>query len=240
LGGDLSDEQLRKKRPQFAALATLIGEAARAFQHDKVPIILLARPGRFGSTGDHRLRHGEVEYRHVGQAIEKLVAGFKLRKVALVGGSGGSSAIMGALSLGMKAGNCILAASGGYEHPEQLKAKLREYEAVGRVLDKGQKEDWQKALFSHRKAVTGISRDISRRIFLIGDTIDPYTPFAQQLRYAQLLQVTGHNVRMIEARSRRGDDHSFTYESLRAAASCLSGESDSRIVRLLGGIDRTP
>jgi hypothetical protein len=45
---------------------------------------------------------------------------------------------------------------------------------------------------------------------------------------------------MIEARSPLGDDHSFTYESLRAAASCLRGESDSQIMRLLGGIDRTP
>jgi hypothetical protein len=45
---------------------------------------------------------------------------------------------------------------------------------------------------------------------------------------------------MIEAKSPRGDNHSFTYESLRAAASCLRGERDGEIVRLLGGIDRTP
>jgi hypothetical protein len=237
IGGDMPDELLRGRRGPFAVLGDHIGEAAKAFHHDRVPIIILARPGMLGSTGDHRLRHREVEYRHVGQAIEKLVAGFRWKNVALVGGSGGSSAIMGALSLGMKAGNCILAASGAYEFLEINAAK---HEAAGAPLDKRAKQVWKKVIFSHRASVTGVPKDISRRIFLIGDRIDPHAPFAQQVRYAGLLQSVGLNVRMIEAKSPRGDNHSFTYESLRAAASCLRGESDGQIVRHLGGIDRTP
>ena len=237
VGGDMVWGERLKQIEMFQAFASQMSSAVRAFRDEDVPIVILGRPGLFGSSGDHQNRHRPREYGLIGQAIEQLVRRFKLTRVALVGASGGSSAIMGALSSGTNEGNCIIAGSGAYEIAE---IAARKYENQGKPVSREQKREWDNHFFSHHRALSGMAREALRRVFLIGDSTDLFAPFAQQVRYAETLQRAGHRVRLVEAKSKGGDGHSFVDESLRAAARCLKGDNDERVVRVIGGIDRTP
>jgi hypothetical protein len=239
LSGDIDgqlDVQVRMSW-MFRAFGALANDAAKASLAEHVPVIILGRPGLFGSTGDHRYRHTQLEYELVGRAIEELVTRLRVTQVALVGGSGGSSTIMGVISLGSKQGNCIVAASGGYDIANMAE---RKYQAKGIGISQQQRAQWHRRLFSHHSSLGGIAKEVQRRIFLVGDSTDTFAPFAQQIRYAESLQTAGLRVQVVEAKSPRGDGHSFTYESLVAAAHCLKGEDDNRVVRVFGGILRTP
>jgi acetyl esterase/lipase len=177
-----------------------------------------------------------MEYGLVARAIELLVLRFGLVHVALVGHSGGSSAIMGALSLGIKEGDCIVAASGNYELADMT---VRKYENQGIHVSSEQKRAWRASVFNHHKSLGGIIHQ-RRRIFLVGDITDEFAPFSQQVRYAESLEAAGHRVRLIEATAPNGDGHTFVHTSLIAAARCLKEEDDDRIVRVFGGVLRLP
>jgi pimeloyl-ACP methyl ester carboxylesterase len=178
-----------------------------------------------------------MEYGLIARAIEQLAQQFGLIRIALVGHSGGSSAIMGALSLGIKKGDCIIVGSGNYEIADMA---VRKYENQGTPVGNEQKRAWQVAVFNHHRSLGGILPGRRRRIFVAGDPTDPFAPFAQQVRYAESLQAAGHSVRLVEAKAPNGDNHTFINNSLRAAARCLRGEGDARVASVLGGVLRIP
>ena len=60
------------------------------------------------------------------------------------------------------------------------------------------------------------------------------------MQRAPNLQRTGLRLQVVEAKSPRGDGHSFTCESLVAGVRCLKGNDDNSVVRVVGGILRTP
>ena len=203
---------------------------------EHVPVIILGRPGLYGSSGNHQYRHHPMKYGLVAKAIELLVQRFRLLRVALVGHSGGSSAIMGVLSLAAKEGDCVVAASGNYEIAEMT---VRKYENEGAPVSDDQKRALRRVIFNHHKSLGGIIHG-QRRIFLVGDLTDVFALFPQQVRYAESLETAGHRVRLIEATAPNGDGHTFIHMSLKAAARCLKGEDDARIVQVFEGILRIP
>jgi hypothetical protein len=144
---------------------------------------------------------------------------------------------MGALSLGLEVGSCVVLGSGAYNIADLV---IAEYKAKGMPVGNEKRLELQGRFFSHHEALAGVSLKGARRFFIVGNSTDPLTPFRQQVRYAESLQRAGHNVRLVETGASRGDDHTFAYESLRATALCLKGADDRQIGRALGGAPRAP
>ena len=235
VGGDVPADRQPPTPEMLHTFAERSG-AISVSRDEHMPVIILGRPGLYGSTGNHQYRHRPMEYGLVARAIELLVQRFELVRVALVGHSGGSSAIMGALSLGAKEGDCVVVASGNYAIAYTT---VRKYENAAKPVSGEQKQALQRHIFNHHTSLTGIIHS-PRRIFLVGDITDQFAPFLQQVRYAESLETAGHPVRLIEARAPNGDGHTFINMSLEAAAHCLKGEDDARIVRVFEGVLRIP
>src|SRR5215468_1616376 len=235
VGGDVPVGRRLPTHEMLHTFAEYSG-AISVSRDEHVPVIILGRPGLYGSSGNHQYRHHPMEYGLVAKAIELLVQRFELVRVALVGHSGGSSAIMGALSLGAKEGDCVVVASGNYAIAYTT---VRKYENAAKPVSGEQKQALQRHIFNHHTSLTGIIHS-PRRIFLVGDITDQFAPFLQQVRYAESLETAGYPVRLIEATAPNGDGHTFINMSLEAAAHCLKGEDDARIVRVFEGVLRIP
>lgn len=223
--GDITDSKVSQTIDMFEAFYAYITRAINVYSRERVPIVILSRPGLFGATGRYWNRHFESEYAIVLRAIEKLSVQLGITRLALVGHSGGSSAIMGALSLGKIESDCIVVGSGVYELAVTVK---RYYAYDGTPLDEDGMKVWAEKLFSHQKAIGGIVNRPARRIFVVGDPRDTISPFSQQSRYAAALERAGHYIRLVDAVS--SNNHDFVPETLMAAALCLKSEGDQSIL----------
>lgn len=196
----------------------------------KVPYVMIARPGTFGSTGNHANRRKDREYLVMNAAVDRLKSKYGLRHLSLAGQSGGATIAAALLTLGRADVRCAAPASGGYDlaamldwHAEKMGQGAGHREHPATLADD----------FNVMDRVAGIQRDADRRIFVIGDVADKVTPFAQQRRFAERLREAGHRVELIEAQGAGPDRHGLTVVSLKIAGLCASGAPDTDIRRLV-------
>jgi hypothetical protein len=89
VAGDIPYNQHGQMSEMFQAFSEYVSNAVDAFREEKVPVLILGRPGLFGATGNHEYRHRELEYGLIMRAIEQLAVQFQTTRLALVGHSGG-------------------------------------------------------------------------------------------------------------------------------------------------------
>ena len=152
-----------------------------------VPWIFVARPGTYGSSGDHRKRRQLVEFHALDAALDALMQRHQLERIVILGHSGGATAGAALLTMGRTRVACAVLTSGAYGLLER--ARL-----LGR--SKGGQTDTTGSAQFHDPLdhVAGIVRDPSRRIVLIGSRDDRNTPFALQERFADAVAKAGHRV----------------------------------------------
>lgn len=196
-----------------------------------LPIVLVARPGTFGSTGNHADRRKLREYQVMRAAVEALAERFQIPEVTLAGQSGGATIVGALLTLGIMNVRCATPASGGYDltamldwHSSRQGKQLHHREHPASLADEMNVMD----------RVGNVRRDQKRRIFVIGDVGDKVTPFSQQQKFATSLKSMGHHAEIIQAEGQGPDEHGLAMASLKAAVLCATGAGDAEIRRAVG------
>ncbi|TSD54879.1 alpha/beta hydrolase [Variovorax sp. KBS0712] len=165
-------------------------DAQAASDRAGMPWIFMARPGTYGSSGDHRQRREAVEFHALDAALEALMQRHRLQRVVLFGHSGGATAGAALLTLGRTRVACAVLTSGAFDLLER--ARLLGRSKNGRTDTTGSAQ-----VYDPLDHVAGIPRDPQRRIVLIGNPGDRNTPFALQQRFADAVGKAGHRVEVM-------------------------------------------
>jgi pimeloyl-ACP methyl ester carboxylesterase len=167
------------------ALRTL--DAQRSRDRAGVPWIFMARPGTYGSSGDHRRRREPVEFHALDAALDALMQRHRLQRIVILGHSGGATAGAALLTMGRTRIACAVLTSGAYGLLER--ARLLGQSKGGRTDTTGSTQ-----FYDPLDHVPGIVRDPARRIVLIGSREDRNTPFALQERFGDAVAKAGHRI----------------------------------------------
>ena len=201
---------------QIAAMQRLSRQAA-------VPVVMLARPGTYGSSGDHRLR------RRMTEEFEPLYAGLDLLRrrhgigrLVLWGHSGGATAAAAMLTMGRTDLRCAVITSAAFDYLERWRIN-RIQGGPAPSVERGQV--LARAMYDPLAHVAGVVHDPRRTVYVLGDPRDTVTPFVLQAEFANALQRAGHQAEVRQAEGRPPEYHDMREESgFRQAAACARGD----------------
>ena len=213
-------------KPNFARnyLANMRSVFQNLAERTGVRFVFIARPGLFGSSGNHAARRSAGEMMTMNAALDAVKARLKLTEIVLAGQSGGSTVGAALLTLGRRDVTCAILGSGllsvvEIEHAHRVRERLPVIRpSVLQVL-----------LFDPTDRLDWIERQQSRRIFVIGDPTDTRTPFPQQRSFAERVRALGHHAAAIEVKGQGDLMHSVAHHTLPAAALCARGSDDASI-----------
>lgn len=89
--------------------------AQKQFKRYHIPIVIIARPGTYGSSGRQNRKRFKPEYIAVNLAISALKAKYHFKKIVLLGHSSGATLGAGLLTLGRTDIACYVLTSGAYD-----------------------------------------------------------------------------------------------------------------------------
>jgi len=172
-------------------------------EHADVPVAIMARPGTYGSSGDHRKRRRAREYLAMDAGLSTLAARYGIRHFVLLGHSGGATVAAGLLALGRTDIRCAVLTSGAFD----LKERDRR-----RALARGNPPPSastlkRRAYFDPLYKVEGIQPDSGRQIYILGNPLDKVTPFDLQKKFADAIASAGHHVEVREVAAKAPNHH---------------------------------
>jgi pimeloyl-ACP methyl ester carboxylesterase len=194
LGGDRHlDAALDPKDIQNNTIAKQQAIADRLARRTRVPFIIVARPGTYGSSGSHFHTRRIAEFRAIDAALDELKNKFHLNRFVILGHSGGATAGAALLTMGRRDISCAVLTSGAFSLVERDQFLDKKKGKVPRA-----KSDKRYAkLYDPLQHVDGIEHDESREILIIGNQRDNITPFAFQRKFASSIRRAGHRVELI-------------------------------------------
>ncbi len=226
--GDIPPDYRRDPEKLGAHLASMRRALERLATTYKTPYVIVARPGTFGSTGNHADRRKSREPMAMRNAIDAIRQRYALQHVSLAGQSGGATIVGALLTLGLSNVRCAAPASGGFDLNAMLDWHAKRQGIVGSHREHPASLSGS---FNVMDQLDGIVHDRERRIFVIGDPDDKVTPFAQQRRFAEQLGAQGHHAELIEAVGGGPERHGLSLTSLKLAGLCATGATDADIRR---------
>lgn len=189
-----------------------------------VPFILLARPGIFGSSGEHRERRREGEARLVSAALDQLKARHHIQAWSLAGLSGGGHTV--ASLLGWRSDIVCAVPASSVSSP-----RLR-WQGMGRMEDlTGHADSYEPVDHLKREA---FHPDL--RVFVLGDPQDSNVAFATQTPLADKLKSLGAAVEVVQAEGTGPQRHFLGDSSQRLGAMCLRGVPTQEILQAARGL----
>ena len=162
---------------------------------NNMPVIVVSRPGTYGSSGDHRRRRSLPEYLALNSALDQIVAKYGINRMVLSGQSGGATAAAALMTLGRHDVSCALLTSGAYGLLERADfiRKRNGLPAQPGVDINGVVDPYDP--LDH---INGMVADPNRQIVLLGNVRDRVTPFFLLQRYADALERAGNAVEVLE------------------------------------------
>ncbi|WP_407866679.1 alpha/beta hydrolase [Phyllobacterium phragmitis] len=160
-----------------------------------LPVILVARPGTFGSSGNHFQRRQAREFLALNSALDKIRERHHIGRLVLVGQSGGATAAAALLTLGRNDIACAVLTSGAYGLLERADMLRRRN---GKKLQPGYDTTGMRDPYDPLMHVDGIVNDPGRMIAVVGNPNDQATPFVLQRKFADAIRQRGHKVLLIE------------------------------------------
>ncbi|MEZ5816482.1 MAG: hypothetical protein R3D44_05325 [Hyphomicrobiaceae bacterium] len=227
--GDIPPSYRHNRKRLQGHLASLQGRLDRLAATYQVPYVMVARPGTFGSTGNHSARRKDREFLVMRAAVDAIRQKFELKRIALAGQSGGATIAGALLVLGMSDVACAVPASGGYD----LKAML-DWHADRQGIVVGVHREHPATLagdFNVMDRVQAVRQEPGRRIFVVGDPGDQVTPFVQQQRFAERLRADGHHAQLVRAQGSGPQRHGLAGTALKMAGLCVTGADDAEVRR---------
>ncbi|MDA7414832.1 hypothetical protein PGB34_00515 [Xenophilus arseniciresistens] len=187
-----------------------------------VPVLMLARPGTYGSSGDHRLR------RRLAEEFVPLDAGLNLLRqrhgigrLVLWGHSGGATAAAAMLTLGRRDVGCAVLTSAAYDYLERWRLNRI---AGGPAPSVARGEVLARGMYDPLAHVEGVVQDPRRIVHVMGDARDKVTPFVLQKAFADALQRAGHRAEVHETEGNPPNFHDLRAQAgFRQAVACARG-----------------
>lgn len=212
-----------KIAPEQIENNTQQAQMARSTQMSRragVPVVMLARPGTYGSSGDHsRRRRMAEEFAPLYAALDALKRRHGVRRFALWGHSGGATAVAAMLTMGRSDVGCAVLTSSTFAYLERWRMRRGEDENAPSTARELRLANEMYDPLAH---IDGMVRDERRTVYLLGDPRDTVTPFALQERFADALRAAGHRAVVREARGAPPTFHDLRGEAgLGQVAECV-------------------
>ncbi len=169
------------------------GYAARQSGRADIPVIVVARPGTYGSSGDHGQRRQLKEYASLDAALNRIKERYNIQRFVLLGHSGGATAAAALLTLGRTDVRCAVISSGAFDLLNRAQM-LRE--AKGRRPRPGLDTTGLADPYDPLDHIQEIAHDSQRMAIILGNPEDTVTPFVLQLAFANALEDAGHQVQV--------------------------------------------
>lgn len=216
------DKSLRQA-PEAIENNTLLAQQVHAEKQAAMsgrPWVVMARPGTYGSSGDHRQRRYKEEYVVLGQALDELKRRYGVKKLVLLGHSGGATVIASLLTMGRDDIQCAVMSSGTYNYMARnilwrmKRHRSLDFNAVSqRIFDR----------YDPVFHVQGVVPDETRQLYIVGDPRDTNTPFHLQVQFAWMLRGYGHHVDVVEMEGKAPSYHNLLGSGLRQLAARCAG-----------------
>lgn len=160
-----------------------------------LPVVIVARPGTYGSSGNHYHRRQRSEFLALNATLDSLRERYNIKQFILTGHSGGATAASALLTFGRDDIRCAILTSGAWDLLYRAEALRKER---GERSDMGKDITGLPTPYDPLYHVDNIINDPQRRILVIGNLQDRLTPFALQVKFARELREKKHRVTLIE------------------------------------------
>jgi pimeloyl-ACP methyl ester carboxylesterase len=210
--------------------ATILRDMAEWSMEGKVAAIYLARPGIYGSSGDHNMRRHPRELALMNRALDLIKTRHNVSFFILAGHSGGGHVVASLLNrrrdiLGAAISSGIVSTTQVARFWEKRR-KIR-----GSLLYDADK------FYDPVTEVDQISQDPKPRIFVISDPEDRVVPFFSQLYYVRRLRRAGLDPHHFYAHA-PGPQRHLLFQHARLAAAMMAHERTTKeIIRALDELD---
>lgn len=195
-----------------------VADAMRA--RTGAPFILLARPGIFGSSGEHKQRRRELEPRLVSAALDEIKARHAIAELVLVGLSGGGHTV--ASLLGWRSDIVCAVPASSVSSP-----RLR-WQGMGRTSDVTGFND------SH-EPIEHLRREVFHprlRVFVLGDPNDSNVLWSTQTPLAARLKELGVAAELVTGEGSDPQRHVLGASAQQIGAECLRDRATPEILEL--------
>jgi len=228
--GDVLSGSIAHAREAYLKASSRSLQIARADRSAKeigLPVIRIARPGTYGSTGASHLRERRmpVETHLMNAALDAIKNNYGYQRIQLTGLSGGGGLVGAVLTLGRTDIDCAVVGSGAVSI--KTRARLLGSKEAQRGLD--QTGQPLSAVYDPIDHIAGIKPDSRRRVFVLGDPQDSAVGFESQQEFQQKLVAAGVPATLLTAAAVDAKHHELAPEALRVAAWCKSGIPDAQI-----------
>jgi hypothetical protein len=186
-----------------------------------VPAIFLARPGVYGSSGDHKERRRQREVDLVNLALDELKKRYGIEQFALAGQSGGGH-LVGAMLANRSDINCAAMSSGVLAVRARVAAHGWSADATG-----------YRDFYDPIDHVDKIGNSPDLKIFVVGDTKDSNVPFRTQKMYFDKLTKRGLNAHLVRAKGSGPQHHGLTRCGIGIAAVCAQKPDSPEPTRII-------
>lgn len=194
------------------------------------PVLYLARPGIYGSSGDHNQRRLPREIELMNRALDVLKERYRIASFILVGHSAGAQIAAALLNKRVDISACVF--SSGLVSVKQVNAYWENRREIpGKLLYDA------KAYYDPVDEIGKIRRDPMPQIYVISDPEDRSVPFYSQLHYVRRLRAIGLHPRHIYAYAPAPQHHLLAQHAKRAAALVAQGKSAQEVHRALQELD---
>ncbi|WP_320530368.1 alpha/beta hydrolase family protein [Leclercia sp. CFBP8987] len=179
-------------------------QARAMLRQTGLPTIIIARPGTYGSSGNHYRRRQAEEFQAIAATLDAIKARYGIQRFILSGHSGGATAASALLATGRRDIDCAVLTSGAWGLLERAQRMRQQRNAPpAPALDgTGLPHPWDP--LDH---ISGIAADPLRLILVIGNPQDRNTPFDLQARFAAALREHGHRVMLLERPAAPPESH---------------------------------
>lgn len=169
--------------------------AQRLRKQTGLPVVIIARPGTYGSSGNHYHRRQRSEFLALNATLDRLRERYNIQQFILTGHSGGATAASALLTFGRKDIRCAILTSGAWDLLNRAEALRRER---GEPSDVGKDVTGLANPYDPLYHIDTITPDPQRRIWVIGNLQDHFTPFELQVKFARELREKKHRVTLVE------------------------------------------
>ncbi|MBC8752623.1 MULTISPECIES: alpha/beta hydrolase family protein [Paraburkholderia] len=214
-----------------SASPTGIGKEMADWSADAgAPALYLARPGIYGSSGDHNMRRTHREIELMDRALDLLKKRYNITSFILAGHSAGGQIVAALLNRRQDIAASVL--SSGLVSVKQVTAYWEfRREIPGRLLYDAQ------SFYDPVDDIGHIRRDPLPQIYLISDPEDRTVPFYSQLYYVRRLRGAGLRPHHIYAHAPGPQRHLLARHAKRAAALLAQRQSAKEIRMALARLD---
>lgn len=191
-----------------------------------MPIVRVARPGTYGSTGiNHRYRRQYGEAHLVNAAVTKIKEKLGYDRISVAGLSGGGGLVAAMLTLGRTDLDCVSIGGGA----TNVKKRMQHYDPL--TYSKGLDATGQplSSVYDPIDHVAKVQPDPKRRIFIVGDPQDVQVVWSSQVEFANKLREAGSPNTILEAQAFDKLHHQVAFQAQWVAGWCHKGLSDAEM-----------